>query len=48
MEKTHLQNIIPENVKKLVYSDVKVRPFDYLKGTLYMNDVLEKQESKLF
>ena len=45
---THLQNIIPENVKKSVYYDVKVRPFDYLKGMLYMNDVLEKQESKLF
>ena len=44
----HLQNIIPENVKKSVYYDVKVRPFEYLKGMLYMNDVLEKQESKLF
>jgi len=44
----HLQNIIPENVKKSVYYDVKVRPFDYLKGMLYMNDLLEKQESKLF
>jgi hypothetical protein len=45
---THIQNIIPENVKKSVYYDVKVRPFDYLKGMLYMNNVLEKQESKLF
>jgi hypothetical protein len=45
---THLQNIIPENVKKTVYYDVKVRPFEYLKGMLYMNSVLEKQESKLF
>jgi len=45
---THLQNIIPENVKKSVYYDVKVRPFEYLKGMLYMNSVLEKQESKLF
>jgi len=44
----HLQNIIPKNVKKSVYYDVKVRPFEYLKGMLYMNDVLEKQESKLF
>ena len=44
----HLQNIIPENVKKSVYYDVKVRPFEYLKGMLYMNDILEKQESKLF
>jgi hypothetical protein len=44
----HLQNIIPENVKKSVYYDVKVRPFEYLKGMLYMNFVLEKQESKLF
>jgi len=45
---THLQNIIPENVKKSVYYDVKVRPFEYLKGMLYMNYKLEKQESKLF
>jgi hypothetical protein len=45
---THLQNIIPENVKKSVYYDVKVRPFEYLKGMLYMNGILEKQESKLF
>jgi hypothetical protein len=45
---THLLNIIPENVKKSVYYDVKVRPFEYLKGMLYMNSVLEKQESKLF
>jgi len=44
----HLQNIIPENVKKSVYYDVKVRPFEYLKRMLYMNSVLEKQESKLF
>jgi len=44
----HIQNIIPENVKKSVYYDVKVRPFEYLKGMLYMNSVLEKQESKLF
>jgi hypothetical protein len=35
-------------VKKSVYYDVKVRPFEYLKGMLYMNSVLEKQESKLF
>ena len=47
-KETHLQNIIPENIKKSVYYDVKVRPFEYLKGMLYMNDVLEKQESKLF
>ena len=47
-KESHLQNIIPENVKKSVYYDVKVRPFEYLKGMLYMNDVLEKQENKLF
>jgi hypothetical protein len=27
---------------------VKVKPFDYLKGMLYMNAVLEKEEHKLF
>ena len=32
---THLQNIIPENVKKSVYYDVKVRPFEYLKGMFF-------------
>ena len=47
-KETHLLNIIPENVKKSVYYDVKVRPFEYLKGMLYMNNILEKQESKLF
>ena len=47
-KETHLQNVIPENVKKSVYYDVKVRPFEYLKGMMYMNSVLEKQESKLF
>jgi hypothetical protein len=45
---THLPNIFPQNIKKSIHYDVKVRPFDYLKGMLYMNEVLEKQESKLF
>jgi hypothetical protein len=45
---THLSNILPSNITKSVYYDVKVRPFEYLKGMLYMNEVLEKQESKLF
>jgi hypothetical protein len=45
---THLHNILPSEIKKSVHYDVKVRPFDYLKGMLYMNSVLEKQESKLF
>jgi hypothetical protein len=44
----HLPNILPAEIKKSVYYDVKVRPFDYLKGMLYMNSILEKQESKLF
>jgi len=45
---THLQNILPTNIKKSVHYDVKVKPFDYLKGMLYMNTVLEKEEHKLF
>ena len=45
---THLPNILPENIKKSVHYDVKVKPFDYLKGMLYMNNVLEKEEHKLF
>ena len=45
---THLPNILPTNIKKSVHYDVKVSPFDYLKGMLYMNTVLEKEEHKLF
>jgi hypothetical protein len=45
---THLPNIVPENIKKSLHYDVKVKPFDYLKGMLYMNAVLEKEDHKLF
>ena len=45
---THLHNILPKNIKNSIYYDVKVKPFDYLKGMLYMNNVLEQQEHKLF
>ena len=45
---THLRNILPTNIKKSVHYDVKVKPFDYLKGMLYMNAVLEKEDHKLF
>jgi hypothetical protein len=45
---THLSHILPTEVKKSIYYDVKVKPFYYLKGMLYMNSVLEKQENKLF
>jgi hypothetical protein len=45
---THLHNILPKSIKKSVHYDVKVKPFDYLKGMLYMNTVLEKEEHKLF
>jgi hypothetical protein len=45
---THLPNILPENIKKSVHYDVKVKPFDFLKGMLYMNAVLEKEDHKLF
>jgi hypothetical protein len=44
----HLQNILPSEIKKNIHYDIKVRPFEYLKGMLYMNSVLEKQENKLF
>jgi len=47
-KETHLHNIFPTEIKKSLYYDVKVRPFEYLKGMLYMNGILEKQESKLF
>jgi len=45
---THLTNILPKDIKKSIHYDIKVRPFEYLKGMLYMNSILEKQESKLF
>ena len=47
-KETHLSHILPTEIKKSIYYDVKVRPFEYLKGMLYMNSVLEKMESKLF
>ena len=45
---THLSKILPTEIKKSIHYDVKVSPFAYLKGMLYMNEILEKQESKLF
>jgi hypothetical protein len=45
---THLQHILPTNINKSIYYDVKVRQFEYLKGLLYMNSVLENQGNKLF
>jgi len=47
-KETHLPKILPDEIKKSVHYDVKVKPFVYLKGMLYMNSVLEKQENKLF
>ena len=44
----HLENILPKNIKKSIHYDVKVKPFDYLKGMLYMNSILEKEGHKLF
>jgi hypothetical protein len=45
---THLSNILPTEIKKSIHYDIKVRPFEYLNGMLYMNSILEKQENKLF
>ena len=44
----HLHHILPSNIKKSIHYDVKVRPFDYVKGMLYMNSILEKRDRKLF
>lgn len=44
----HLPNVLPENIEKSVYYDVKVKPFNYLKGMLYMNSILENNRIKLF
>jgi hypothetical protein len=45
---THLSRILPSEIKKSIHYDIKVRPFEYLNGMLYMNSILEKQENKLF
>ena len=47
-KETHLSHILPTEMKRSIYYDVKVRPFEYLKGMLYMNSILEAQENKLF
>ena len=44
----HIHNILTSNIKKSVNYDVKVRPFEYVKGMLYMNSVLEEHDRKLF
>jgi len=43
-----LSHIFPEVIKKSVYYDLKVKPFEYLRGMLYMNSFLEKGGHKLF
>jgi hypothetical protein len=45
---THFPHIFPTNIKQSVYYDIKGRQFEYLKGMLYMNSVLETQDNKLF
>jgi len=47
-KKTHLPHILPTEIKKSIHYDVKVRPFEYLKGMLYMNSILEALDNKLF
>jgi len=45
---THLHNILPSKINKSVHYDVKANPMNYLKGMLYMNEVLETGGHKLF
>ena len=46
---THIHHIIPQrDVDKSVPYDVKVNPFDYLRGMMYMSSVLEREGHKLF
>jgi hypothetical protein len=45
---THLSHILPVNIKNNIHYDVKLRPFAYLPGMLYMNSILELEEQKLF
>jgi hypothetical protein len=44
--KEHEDNILPQSIEKSVNYDVKVRPFEYLKGLFYMNSILEELENK--
>ena len=44
----HLSFIFPSNINKNIHYDVKIQQFEYLKGMLYMNTILEEQEHKLF
>ncbi len=41
--KEHENKILPLEIDKSVYYHVKVKPFEYLKGLLYMNEILENQ-----
>jgi hypothetical protein len=45
---THLSHILPVNIKNNIHYDVKLRPFAYLPGMLYMNSILELEEQKLY
>ena len=45
---THLPNILPSKITKSIHYDVKANPMNYLKGMLYMNEVLETGGHKLF
>jgi len=37
----HKQNIFPNETEKSVFYDIKVKPFNYLNGLLYMNEFIE-------
>lgn len=39
----HKENILPNKIDKSVYYHVKVEPFEYLRGLLYMNEISENQ-----
>ena len=47
-KRDHLSNILPNSgkIEKSIHYDVKVRPFDYLRGMIYMNSVLEKSSQR--
>ena len=44
----HIKNIIPWNMRESVHYDLKVQPFAYLNGLIYMNKILEENGHKLF
>lgn len=44
----HFMNIFPFSIEKSVYYDIKVKPLSYLRSMIYMTNILENMEIKIF